>query len=296
MLFYFCEMSEIGNTHDSVLHDLRREGLRLKRWKYAWGLGNTSSLQSQQLDPSNEQYRFAVATLARIVAVFTKVAELQARYQGEPEKNDKHRKRDSLRFGHLASQFRPKSPHPEGLPTIVIDLQKNPTILTNKQLFPGINEEIISLIRIAQNIQQSVHTYRKRRWASIDKTKCEELSQATVPRMTQTRSLNLSFDIPFSLPEIRRNSDFVGREYLLEQLKREIEEGAAKMDITQVVLYGTGGMRKTQLALEYVYRHSADSSSVFWINAASEQTTRISFTQIMQQLIKHHAKLSDEPD
>ncbi|KAF8468449.1 hypothetical protein BDZ91DRAFT_111539 [Kalaharituber pfeilii] len=68
------------------------------------------------------------------------------------------------------------------------------------------------------------------------------------------------------------------------------------MDIIQVVLYGMGGVGKTQLALEYVYRHSGDYSSVFWINAASEQTMKISITHIMQQLIKHHAKLSDKPD
>ncbi|KAF8477588.1 P-loop containing nucleoside triphosphate hydrolase protein [Kalaharituber pfeilii] len=113
------------------------------------------------------------------------------------------------------------------------------------------------------------------------------------------KSLNLSFDIPFSFPDVRRNSDFVGREDLLEQLNWEIEEGAATMDIIQVVLYGMGGIGKTQLALEYIHRHCKDYSSVFWINAASEQTTRISFSHIMQRLVKHHATLSDsdsEPD
>ncbi|KAF8463685.1 hypothetical protein BDZ91DRAFT_796227 [Kalaharituber pfeilii] len=114
--------------------------------------------------------------------------------------------------------------------------------------------------------------------------------------MPQTASLHLSFDIPFSLPDIRRNADFVGREDLLEQLKQEIEKGAGTMDIIQVVLYGMGGIGKTHLAMEYVYRHTGDYSSVFWVNAAGEQTTKISFTHYMQRLIKHHAKLSHEPD
>ncbi|RPB26407.1 hypothetical protein L211DRAFT_769464, partial [Terfezia boudieri ATCC MYA-4762] len=36
-----------------------------------------------------------------------------------------------------------------------------------------------------------------------------------------------------------------------------------------VVLHGTGGIGKTQLALQYVYRHKEAYSSVFWINAAN---------------------------
>ncbi|KAF8473535.1 P-loop containing nucleoside triphosphate hydrolase protein, partial [Kalaharituber pfeilii] len=108
--------------------------------------------------------------------------------------------------------------------------------------------------------------------------------------------LSLSFNIPFNISNVRRNPDFVGRERLLEQLADEIDEGKAAMDITQVVLYGMGGMGKTQIALEYVYRHHKDYSSVFWINASSEQTTKTSFIQIMEQLIEYHATLFDEPD
>ncbi|KAF8473561.1 P-loop containing nucleoside triphosphate hydrolase protein [Kalaharituber pfeilii] len=108
--------------------------------------------------------------------------------------------------------------------------------------------------------------------------------------------LSLSFNIPFNISNVRRNPDFVGRECLLEQLADEIDEGKAAMDITQVVLYGMGGMGKTQIALEYVYRHHKDYSSVFWINASSEQTTKTSFIQIMEQLIEYHATLFDEPD
>ncbi|KAF8460946.1 hypothetical protein BDZ91DRAFT_410752 [Kalaharituber pfeilii] len=85
-------------------------------------------------------------------------------------------------------------------------------------------------------------------------------------------------------------------EYLLEQLVHEIDEGRAATDITHVVLYGMGGMGKTQIALEYVYRHRKDYSSTFWINASSEQTTKTSFIRIMEQLIEHHATLLDSPD
>jgi len=114
------------------------------------------------------------------------------------------------------------------------------------------------------------------------------------------RRLKLSFDIPFCHPEVRRNANFVGREDLLEQLKKNIEAGSggADMHMVEVVLHGTGGMGKTQLALQYVYRHNAGYSSVFWVNAATEQSLKLGFTNIMQQLIQYHAQLSpsDKPD
>ncbi|KAF8455068.1 P-loop containing nucleoside triphosphate hydrolase protein [Kalaharituber pfeilii] len=324
----FSEMKEIGYAHDAVLHDLRTEGFRLKQWEQAWRLdgSDTSSQQSQRLDPSDERYRYAVASLARIVAVLTKVAELQARYQNAEEKDNMCGKRDRLLpVGRLFSRFRSKSPHPGSSPGRPmspvssltpgdLSLLENPKILINKQLLPGLKEEIAHLNRVAQKVQQSVPTYRKLRWANTDKAKCNELvgqlkkyidglfdvlpPNSTISRMPQTIPLHLSFNIPFSIPDVQRNSDFVGREDLLEQIKQEIgrENGAATKNITQVVLYGMGGIGKTNLALEYVYRHSRDYSSVFWVNAASEQTTKISFTYIMQRLIKHYAKLSDEPD
>ena len=102
--------------------------------------------------------------------------------------------------------------------------------------------------------------------------------------------ISISFAIPFNLPNLQRNSGFIGREYLLESLKREIEEGKHTLNI--IILFGTGGMGKSQLALEYVYQSYKDYTSVFWANAASEATIILAFTGIMQRLIKHHARLS----
>ena len=56
------------------------------------------------------------------------------------------------------------------------------------------------------------------------------------------------------------------------------------------MLYGTGGMGKTQLVLNYVSRHHQNYSSVFWVNAASEETTNLAFMDILQRLINSHAQ------
>jgi len=66
--------------------------------------------------------------------------------------------------------------------------------------------------------------------------------------------------MPF-LPIIQKSSRFVGRGYLLENLKQEGEEG--KHNLNVIVLYDTGAMGKTQLALEYIQQHHKDYSSVF---------------------------------
>ena len=101
----------------------------------------------------------------------------------------------------------------------------------------------------------------------------------------------LSFDIPFSL-NVRKSCDFVEREYLLENLKQEIEKGKDRLNI--IVLYGTGVMGKTQLALKYVHQHYGNYSADFFINTASVQTTILGFTQILQRLVQRHAQISDD--
>jgi Tfp pilus assembly protein PilF len=59
----------------------------------------------------------------------------------------------------------------------------------------------------------------------------------------------------------RRNVSFTGREGLLEELHRALTRGAA------VALTGLGGIGKTQLALEYAYRHRDEYRVVWWVRA-----------------------------
>ncbi len=68
-----------------------------------------------------------------------------------------------------------------------------------------------------------------------------------------------------------RNPHFTGRETLLDDLHRTLTTGDHHAALTQT-LKGLGGVGKTQLALEYVYRYSAEYEVVAWI-AAEEPTT-----------------------
>ena len=66
--------------------------------------------------------------------------------------------------------------------------------------------------------------------------------------------------------------------------------GTAKVQ----VLSGLGGVGKTQIALEYAYRHFADYQKVFWINAATELTIAAGFAQMAELLELPEAASRDQ--
>jgi hypothetical protein len=75
--------------------------------------------------------------------------------------------------------------------------------------------------------------------------------------------------VPFIVP-FSRNRDFVGREEDLLHLHRSLSgSGLHPVGIRPAGLTGMGGIGKTQLAVEYVYRYrDAYPDGVFWIDAA----------------------------
>ena len=267
--------------------------------------------------------------MARIVAVFASVDKLQAKYGIVVKESSavvagggarKARFRDRL-AASIRVRLRSKSSGPStstaqtsisGATNDDLYLLENLQVLESKDIVPGLDDEITSMTQAMDRVQQCLPMYLKLRWVISDNAKLEELlrkltnlnkglfgvlpisesslvlAQANTPQSSQ---LKLSFEIPFQ-PNIQKSSEFVEREYLLEILQQEVEGGKHTLNI--IVLYGTGGIGKTQLALEYIQQHHKDYSSVFWINVASNQTAILGFTQIMQRLIKHHAKLSDD--
>jgi len=333
----FDNMNDVGSTYDAILHELRTQGLLLKRWEEAWGFGGDSN-QQQRLQPGDYRYRYATASLARIVAVFSSAEKLQQKYGivvkkespsvGSGAEKRKSRFRDQFKLWSKPSTSRAQTPTTQTPTTQTptsqtstlgptnddVHILENPQVLADTNILPGLDDEIKSMTQAMNRVQQSIPVFLKLRWVISDKAKLGELltnltslnnglfrvlpaSEGTLahpahPHRSQEHSkLTLLFDIPFSL-NVGENCDFVGREYLLEKLKQEIEKGKDSQNI--IVLHGTGGMGKTQLALKYVYQQYRNYSSVFFVNTASIQTTILGFTQIMQRLVQRHRQISDD--
>ncbi|MFD5493001.1 FxSxx-COOH system tetratricopeptide repeat protein [Streptomyces sp. NPDC127091] len=69
-----------------------------------------------------------------------------------------------------------------------------------------------------------------------------------------------------------RNRAFTGRVQLLEDLHRRLQEGTTA--VLPEALQGMGGVGKSQLAVEYVYRHLHEYQVVWWIPSEQPQQIR----------------------
>ncbi|KAF3147242.1 hypothetical protein TWF703_000082 [Orbilia oligospora] len=113
--------------------------------------------------------------------------------------------------------------------------------------------------------------YAKELLLQIPAVSKDEADGADTRKREKIKGIN--FVIPFHMPFFRSNS-FVGRAETLKQV-HEYFSDSNLVDTPRIfALIGTGGMGKTQTALEYAYRHRHDYTAVFWISAASETTIR----------------------
>jgi tetratricopeptide (TPR) repeat protein len=81
------------------------------------------------------------------------------------------------------------------------------------------------------------------------------------------------WNIPFA-----RNLCFTGREDHLEWLHTQLHT------MHTVVINGLGGIGKTQLAIEYAYRHSRKYQAVLWARAETMKALNASYTEIARVL------------
>lgn len=80
-----------------------------------------------------------------------------------------------------------------------------------------------------------------------------------------------------------KNLLFTGRSEVLDQLSARLSDGGATV-VLPAALHGMGGIGKTQIAVEYIYRHLDDYDIVWWIQAAQTSQVRKALAELAQQL------------
>ena len=96
----------------------------------------------------------------------------------------------------------------------------------------------------------------------------------------------------FNLPQVPVRH-FTGRSDELRSLESTLKlQSVPGYEQRIVVLYGLGGIGKSQLALYYAYKHSSNYKAILWINSKNKTTVITSFQNIAQRLVDWAAEAS----
>jgi len=112
------------------------------------------------------------------------------------------------------------------------------------------------------------------------------MSTANFRALARGMSQKPNFDVPFDLTGIPKTSAFIGRKSDLALIKEQLMPGEMSDRRKICVIYGLGGMGKTQLAIEYARLHKAKYTSFFWLDGKTEESLIQSLLIIGQRLPK----------
>jgi len=174
---FLATAQSFGRDYEVLCFRLDTEKVLLEKWGEAWVLDHSS----RQIDRSDRDYRHAVATLARISAVFAELLEYSSYgldCDSGPRKRDVIQQRLRSLFRPLAISLSPaKEPsvNPPGLDRDSIKLLNDPSLLKFEQIRPELKEEVERLRSSAESLQKTLPAGRKLRWTMIDKEKFENL-------------------------------------------------------------------------------------------------------------------------
>jgi len=93
------------------------------------------------------------------------------------------------------------------------------------------------------------------------------------------------FAVGLNIASFPEAAQFVAREKELSEIYKLLY---GYNNRTCVVLYGLGGIEKTQLAIEYIRRHKEKYTAIFWLNANDQDSLKLSFRDVAQQVLKYH--------
>lgn len=97
------------------------------------------------------------------------------------------------------------------------------------------------------------------------------------------------FAVRLNLASFPEATQFVAREKELSKMYELLQDRSSR---SCVILHGLGGIGKTQLAITYARRHKEKYTAIFWLNANDEESLKLGFRDIAQQVLRHHPSTS----
>jgi hypothetical protein len=105
-----------------------------------------------------------------------------------------------------------------------------------------------------------------------------QLSAIDEPKKPRTHgTLPPIWNVPFS-----RKPSFCGREALIADLRDALV--STRHTNTPHALFGLGGVGKTQLVVEYAYRHMADYNLVWWVRSGDALSLASDYARLATEL------------
>jgi hypothetical protein len=97
------------------------------------------------------------------------------------------------------------------------------------------------------------------------------------------------FSVGLNLASFPKATQFVAREQELSKMHELLQDHSSQ---SCVVLHGLGGMGKTQLAIAYARRHKEKYTAIFWLNANDENSLKLCFRDVAQQVLRYQPSTS----
>ncbi len=117
----------------------------------------------------------------------------------------------------------------------------------------------------------------------------DSMSFSTGPMSPRPDRLSRAAIGPLWLVPMNRQAHFTGRDQLLQDLYERFRKptaagsGATRPTARTQVLVGPAGIGKTQVAVEYAYRHRDEYPLVWWIHAATEATLHVDCAALLRE-------------
>ncbi len=135
---------------------------------------------------------------------------------------------------------------------------------------------------IVENVKDSAISFGDR-CPTIKSDRIEGGVHITYPSPKEPAAAEKPLGKIFNFPHLR-NPNFTGRKDLLDSLHEALASGERAAFTQTSAITGLGGVGKTQLALEYSYRHADDYRVLWWVRSEEPATLAVDYAGLAARL------------